>query len=241
MSQQELTLPRSALLQKSTTELLDAFGAGNASPGSGSAAALMGLLSAKLIITACAKSIQKSKDKSADRSYQYIADQISQEIEPKLKELFERDAQDFDQVVRLRKQRDASSDSTEKSVFSRRANDLLESATDCTIEITDLCMKLIDHGIFVFNNGWPAIRGDSGAAISAAIAGVMSGIFVINLNLKTLKDRKYAGQNLQKCNDLYTNLQSKQTSAFTCVTSLNQEAVEAIQLELGGINISVSD
>jgi len=47
------------LLARPTTELLDEFGAGNASPGSGSAAALMGLLAAKLLITVCDKSLTK--------------------------------------------------------------------------------------------------------------------------------------------------------------------------------------
>ncbi len=49
------------LLEKPTTELLDAFGAGNASPGSGSAAALMGLLAVKLLITVCDKSLTKEE------------------------------------------------------------------------------------------------------------------------------------------------------------------------------------
>jgi len=233
LSQQETMPLPSILLQKPTNELLDAFGAGQASPGSGSAAALMGLLAAKLIVTVCTKSLEKPDCKD-EKAFRYITEQVEKELEPKLKKLFEQDAHDFDQVVALRKQRD-SNDKQEKTALSRRANELLESATDCAIEITDLCMKLIDHGIIVFNTGWHAVRGDSGAAISAAVAGVMSGIFIINLNLKALKERKYAEEKLQKCNELYAGLQNKQASAFGCVTSLNKETIDAIQLELDSI------
>ncbi len=233
MSQLELVTESKSLLSKPATELLADFGSGKASPGSGSAAALMGLLSSKLLLTVC--SISKGKPDCAKdvKVFDYVAEQIKQEIEPKLRELFEKDAKDFDRVVELRQLRDNAKESKEKSAYSREANELLEQATDCAIEITDLCMKLIDHGIVIFESGWHAVRGDSGAAISSAVSGVMSGIFIISLNLKTLKERKYAQNKVSKCNDLYTALQNKQAAAFGCVTSINTEAIEAVQLELG--------
>ena len=59
--------------------------------------------------------------------------------------------------------------------------------------------------------------------------------FVIeSANIKTLKDRKYAAENLGRCKVLYDELAAKQEKAFSCVTSLNAEAIEAIQLELDG-------
>lgn len=233
MSQIELIPKTSPLLLKPTTELLSAFGAGNASPGSGSAAALMGLLSAKLILTVCSKSTEKPECKKEEKIFEYISQQIRSEIEPKLQQLFEKDAHDFDRVVELRRLRDQTTNAQEKSAYSRESNDLLERATDYAFEVTELCMKLIDHGIVIFDNGWHAVRGDSGAAISSAISGVMSGIFIISLNLKSLKERKYAHNKLQKCSDLYESLKSKQTSALKCVTSINNEAITAVQLEFG--------
>ena len=230
--QEELIGQPGQLLSQPTTSLLRAFGAGKASPGSGSAAALMGLLSSKLLITVCAISRGKPECSDSHNVFEYISKQIKEEIEPKLKELFEKDAGDFDRVVALRKLRDNATTTQEKAKYSREVNELLEVATDYALEITDLCMKLIDHGVVIFENGWHAVRGDSGAAISSAIAGVMSGIFIISLNLKTLKDRKYAHGKLAKLNELYAALQTKQISALGCVTSINTEAIEAVQLEL---------
>jgi formiminotetrahydrofolate cyclodeaminase len=232
MSQQELLAPSSPLLSKPATELLSAFGSGKASPGSGSAAALMGLLSAKLILTVCSISKNKPECKKDEAVFDIIISKIPNEIEPRLRQLFESDARDFDRVVALRRLRDQATSSREKADFSRESNELLEKATDCAFEITELCMRLIDHGIIVFDNGWHAVRGDSGAAISAAVSGVMSGIFIISLNRKTLRGRKYSHDKIGRCNELYVSMQSKQAAAFKCVTSINAEAISAVQLEL---------
>lgn len=222
------------LLARSTGQLLNDFGAGKASPGSGSAAALMGLLAAKLLNTVCDKSLTKAECRSNGRVLEYIKEQVHA-VEPRLIELFEKDAREFDEVVALRIARDQAESVQDKSKLSRQSQELLETATENAFHIIELCMKLIDHGVVVFESGWRAIRGDSGAALSAAIAGVMSGIFIANLNIKTLKGRKYAAENVNRCDELYKELSAKQARAFACVTSLNAEAIASIQVDLDGI------
>lgn len=222
-----------ALLERPTGQLLNDFGAGKASPGSGSAAALMGLLAVKLLITVCDKSATKQECQKDEKALAYIKEQV-QAIEPRLTELFEKDARDFEEVAALRRSRDSAKSAPEKAGFSRKSQELLEVATNNAFQIIELCMKLIDHGVIVFELGWHAVRGDSGAALSAAIAGVMSGIFIANLNIKTLKGRKYANDHLHRCEELYQELTQKQTKAFSCVTSLNAEAIASIQLAIEG-------
>lgn len=142
-------LPEAELLAQPTNQLLDAFGAGQASPGSGSAAALMGLLAVKLIRTVCLKSLQKNPERNTEVTLRHLLDELGA-IEPSLRTLFEKDAREFDEIVRLRMERDAATDPDAKSTASRRANDLLEVATDNTFQIIDLCLPLIDHGVTVF-------------------------------------------------------------------------------------------
>lgn len=228
------------LLERPTGQLLNDFGAGNAAPGSGSAAALMGLLAAKLLITVCDKSVLKPECKKNESVLIYIKEQV-QAAEPKLIEVFEKDAKEFDQVVALRISRDRASSPIERAKFSRQSQDLLEIATDNAFLIIEQCMKLIDHGVIVFESGWHAVRGDSGAALSSAIAGVMSAIFVANLNVKTLKGRKYAADNMNRCGDLYKELMVKQQKAFSCINSLNAEAIAAIQLSIEVLNVDDSN
>jgi methenyltetrahydrofolate cyclohydrolase len=219
------------LLDKPTGILLKEFGAGNAAPGSGSAGALMGLLSIKLLLTVCKISLKKPALNNRQSTFQFIESQLL-EIEPKLQNLFEKDAREFEQVVSLRIARDLADDPLEKSALQRQSNDLLEVATDNAFEITDHSLKLIDLGITIFKEGWAAVRGDSGAAIAVAVSGATSGIFIANLNLKTLGARNYSQKNLQKCVILMEQLQAKQQQVFQCVADINAEAATAVQHDL---------
>jgi hypothetical protein len=87
-------------------------------------------------------------------------------------------------------------------------------------------------GIALFEEGWPHVRGDSGAAISAAISGAMSCIFIGSLNAKALRGRAYATECLDRCRALTTRIQSRQTAALDCVATLSNEALEAVQLRI---------
>ncbi|MEZ0185658.1 MAG: cyclodeaminase/cyclohydrolase family protein [Candidatus Reddybacter sp.] len=233
MKQEEFKeLTTGLILERPATQLLDDFGAGQASPGSGSAAALLSILSAKMIATVCKISSNKDECVRSHKDFGFISKQIEEKIEPRLRELFEVDARDFERVVELRVKRDKSSNPTEKSILSREALDLLQIATDYTFEVADLSFLLMEYGVTMFEHGWHAIRGDSGVSISAAMSGVMSSIFIINLNLKTLKRRNYASENLQRLQDVQKKLEELQARAFSCVTSISSESLESIQLEL---------
>lgn len=233
MKQEEFKeITTSLILDRPASELLNDFGAGRASPGSGSAAALLSILSAKMIITVCEISSNKDECSRSHKDFEFISKQIKEKIEPRLRELFENDARDFERVVALRVKRDQSNDTLEKSNFSRETLDLLQVANDYTFEVADLSFVLMEYGVTMFEHGWHAIKGDSGVSISAAMSGVMSSIFIINLNLKTLKRRNYASNNLKRIQDLQNKLEKLQARAFSCVTSISSESLESIQLEL---------
>ncbi|WP_211442733.1 cyclodeaminase/cyclohydrolase family protein [Collimonas humicola] len=220
------------LLARPAGQLLNDFGAGHASPGSGSAAALLALLAAKMITTVCEISARKPECQKYLRDFGQIVAIIKDEIEPKLRHLFEQDAKDFDKVVGLRIARDEATDQAQKTKLAKESLDLLEVATNYTFEVGDLSVRLMTQGIAMFENGWHAVRGDSGVAISAAMSAVMSSIFIIKLNLKTLKRRNYARSSLERSEELRMRLAELQTQAFKCVAAISTESIESIQLEL---------
>ncbi|MCH1925009.1 cyclodeaminase/cyclohydrolase family protein [Shewanella sp. C32] len=233
MKQDEISgLTSDLILDRSTTQLLDDFGAGKASPGSGSAAALLSILSAKMILTVCDISLEKAGCERYHKEFEFITSKIKENFEPRLRELFELDARDFEKVVDLRIRRDRANDPSEKSRLSRESLELLEVATNYTFEVADISFALMEYGINIFEHGWHAVRGDSGVSISAAMSGIMSCIFITNLNLKTLKRRKYAAENLARVQSIQTRLENLQVKAFTCVTSIGAESIDSIQLEL---------
>ncbi|WP_448168612.1 cyclodeaminase/cyclohydrolase family protein [Burkholderia ambifaria] len=226
----DLLPPDTTLLDQPTNQLLDAFGAGRASPGSGSAAALMGLLAVKLIRTVCLKSLEKNLGRETDVTLQHILKELDAS-EPALRALFEKDAHEFEEIVRLIVERNQAVTQEAKGPLTREINRKLEIATDNVFQIIDVCLPLIDRGVTVFEHGWGTVRGDSGAAISAAIAAVTSGLFIANLNIKWLKARKYGADNIGRATALRDLLEQKQQTALGCMASLNAEALDSLTVE----------
>ena len=89
----------------------------------------------------------------------------------------------------------------------------------------------MEFGILLFEVGWPSIKGDSGVAISSSMASVMSCIFVINLNIKTLSRRKYAVAAKSKVDAIGSRLAKLQSRAFRCITQSGSDAVDALELD----------
>ena len=220
------------ILDRPASQVLKEFGDGKASPGSGSAAALLSLLSARMIITVCKISLKKDNCQKYHKEFEYISDEVANNYEIRLRELFENDAVEFEKVVQLRKKRNNSNNTTEKANYSREALDLLEHTTENIFEMADLSFDLVKYGIAMYENGWEHIRGDSGVAISAALSGIMSALFIINLNLKTLKRRKYSTLALSRSQELQKKFEELQTDAFACISSISSESLKSIQLEL---------
>ena len=223
------------LMELPAGKLLDKFGSGTHAPGSGSAAALMGILSGKLIITVGKLSLKKPEYRRDHAKIEYINSLIENEIEPELRKLFEEDAKVFDEVIKLRIARDNQTDLKERRRLGDKANERLRSATDIPIRICELCIRLIDHGIAMFDMGFQAARGDSGAGVSSAVAGAMSGIFVVSLNLRSFKQSEWAHAKRKRVEELQKELEVKQLIAFGRVSRLKEEDVESMSLDLENV------
>lgn len=208
------------------SQLLDKFGAGSHKPGSGSAAALMGILAGKLIITVGHLTLAKPRYKNDHSKISFIMERIDSDIEPKLRILFEEDARIFDEVIQHRLARDAAKGEKEKRRHRDAERDAMQIATDIPIEICELCLGLVDHGVAMFDIGFASARGDSGAAVSAALAGAMSAIFVVNLNLRKFREGKWSASRRGKARQLHDLLEAKQLIAFGRVSVLEKKDLD---------------
>jgi formiminotetrahydrofolate cyclodeaminase/Zn-dependent peptidase ImmA (M78 family) len=178
MNENLIELPVGRLLQK--------FGAGNHKPGSGSAAALQGMLSAQLIRTV----INLTNDEKRRDSYKEwlselirIDSEIENRIYPALERLFQEDSVQFDKVIKLRKDREDENDSTRKNQLAARALQELKPATEMPIEIAKLCKELCDFAGYVFDHGFKSARGDSGVALNGAVSAIAGCLSIVDLNL----------------------------------------------------------
>ena len=213
-------------------ELLNKFGAGSHKPGSGSAAALMGILSGRLIATVCKLSIEKPKYKARHNELRFLTGKIEKEIEPMLYGHFQRDAEIFDAVIGARRGRMAAVTDDEKRTFRRDELRQLREATEIPLKIGYLCLDLVDCAVFTFDFGFQSARGDSGAAVSAAIAGVTAAAFVIHLNLKSFGPSQWQEQTFGLCQEMLAKLNEKQANAFSRLTKLSEEEIKNMDLDL---------
>ena len=141
------------LLELSANELLKKFGAGEHKPGSGSAVAFQGMLSAQLIHTV----ISLTTNSKHRHLYTNCIDdllkidaEIQERIYPKAEDLFHEDSAHFDKAIKLRRERDAANGSIRK-ILSNEALAALKPATEKTpIQIAEICIELAEFGLLVF-------------------------------------------------------------------------------------------
>lgn len=177
------------LIDIATGKLLEKFGAGNHKPGSGSASAFQGMLAAQMLRTVIDLTLEPKRknnyQKYASR-LQTIKTEIVNQIYPKLETLFQLDSEQFDNVIKLRIQRDNEVDWNKKRNLSFSATEALITSTTTPLNIAEPCLELIRFAEYVFNHGWKAVRGDSGVAINCAVSAVASCLSIVELNLISL-------------------------------------------------------
>lgn len=181
---------RTKLLDRITRQLLKDFGAGGHEPGSGSAAAFSGLLSSHLTCTVIDLT-EKYQDRSTvykSHIAQLSSDRflLKSEIIPKLEELFEKDAIEFDKVIAARKDHKRERNPKLKDEKRLIVDKQLRICTQLPALIASYCYKTGLIAANVFDYGYIGARGDSAEAIHIAASTILSCLSVIELNLQKL-------------------------------------------------------
>lgn len=215
------------LIELPAGELLARFGAGQATPGSGCAAALMALLAVKLIGAIAKLTIEKGSSARHAEQCSVMLMVLEDRIAPRLMDLFEMDATLFEEVIALRTARNAADDAKEKRKLAELANQKLRSATDILFEIAENAHQVLQNGVAVYRIGFRPAMGDAGAGISAAIAAITTCIFVVNLNVRVSR-AQWAVDAKAKCDALQARLEAQQAEMFSLVAESGREAATAI-------------
>lgn len=178
------------LLNWPTNKLLAKFGQGSHKPGSGSAVAFQAMIATQLMHTVIALT---NEDKGTRREdYQHILrelleidEKIMNQIYPSLEVLFQRDAFLFDNVIKLRVQRDNEQDPLLKDNLIKKCKEALVLATDILLVIADHCADLTDAAVVVFDKGFKPAKGDSAAAMNGSLGALAGCLSIIDLNLSS--------------------------------------------------------
>lgn len=223
------------LLDIPTEELLEKFGKGSHIPGSGSAAAFQGMISAKLLVTV----ISLTCDEKRKITYGAVAPElikmqlkIVERIFPELTNLFHKDSYHFDLAIKLREARNNEKDPAMQTNLERQALEQLKLAIDIPLDIASLNIELAEMASFVFDKGWKAVRGDSQVSLSGAVAAIAGCRSIINLNLLCFggDEYKYIEGISKKLNILKSIYDELNINANTKIEQLENELKEKMPL-----------
>jgi|AntRauTorckE6833_2_1112554.scaffolds.fasta_scaffold04599_6 formiminotetrahydrofolate cyclodeaminase/Zn-dependent peptidase ImmA (M78 family) len=231
------------LLDLSINELLEKFGAGSHKPGSGSAAAMLGLIACKMTQTVIKLTLEPkryNKYKDVQSDFKIIKDEIQNTIEPILKEALQDDAIVFDKVINARVERNDEKNLMRRLPLEGKALAYQKDATEIPIKIAEECIKLAHYAIEVFDKGFHSARGDSAVAISSALSGASGAVSIIHLNLISYSGEEWAMSKIQEVNILNDEVIDLQKRLSKRIEKLKGEAKEAnapFKMDLAAIEV----
>jgi formiminotetrahydrofolate cyclodeaminase len=198
-------------------------------PGSGSAAALIGLLAAQLAYTVARISLNRQACSKHHDEVAVLSSRLETVLIPTLTELVQRDAEAFDLVHQARLARDREQDPVKKKLLIATWLDLQKVATAIPFKIAEACVEVIDLAGKLFQIGFKPVRGDTGVALSAAISAVLSAVYIINLNLIPFEGNYWALQRRKACDALRRTAMDKYKVAVSFADALRNEDIDAVE------------
>lgn len=220
-------------LQLPTQKLLDEFGAGRHKPGSGSAAALLGLLACKMMQTVITVTRRNPKYSDNVPQLDFVQTQLTNRHQPFFIEAVQKDAEQFDRYFRVRQLRDsAASGSEERRHYVAQARQELMPATEIPLQIAQHGAESAERGLLVFDLGAPHVRGDSGVAVSAALSSCSSALFIVYLNLLRFREGAWAVKIRSEADTIAERYQNLQREQFRRVLRIQAEGIDNPQINL---------
>lgn len=156
------------------------------------------------------------------RQFRYIDHQISTVHLPELSRLFDADIKEFNEVWNLRKKRDATTDQRLRKNIISQERRRMQSATAIPSDIAAHCLKVGEYALYAYRNGYRAVRGDSGAAISSACAGALTAAFVIGTNLSRFSIGRWHSNWSAKASELETDAVAMINEAIMAVETIRR-------------------
>ena len=211
-------------------DLLDKYGSGEHKPGSGSAAALVGIVGCKLLRTVVSMTQSRKSYTQAMPQLHLGNREVIDRIEPILTDFVQADAEAFHKVIEARRLRDRATDQKEKRRLGDTALRRQKKATDIPLLIADHCIELSVFGLTVFDLGFQGARGDSGVATHAALSAANGALFVAYLNLKDFKSGAWARRARARADAALVRADGIQSDLFKRVSGLQREGLPNPQL-----------
>ena len=177
------------ITQTSVDDFLERLASGNATPGGGSAAAVMGAMGAALVSMVCNVTIGKKGYEAVEPELWAVRAQ-SESLRIKLAAMVAEDIAAFDSLMAAYK-RPKLSDEDKR----RRAQEIqvsLRRATEVPLDCARACAEVIKLARRASEHGYRSVVSDGGVGVLAASSGARSAALNVFINAPALKDRTFA-------------------------------------------------
>jgi len=180
---------------KSIELFLEELASKQATPGGGSAAAVMGAQSAALTSMVCNLTIGKPKYIEVEDEMQSLLKQ-SEALRVSLTDMIKADVDVFDKLMAcygLPKESDE-----EKAERSNQIQAVLKEATIVPLECAKSCAETIKLSRIAAEKGNLGVISDAGVAVMAGYSALKSAALNVYINAGSIKDRAFAEEKLQE-------------------------------------------
>jgi formiminotetrahydrofolate cyclodeaminase len=168
---------------------LDELAGKQATPGGGSAAAVMGAQGAALVSMVCNLTIGKPKYAAVEADMQALLAE-AEALRETLIGMIKADVDVFDKLMACYGLPKASDE--EKALRGAKIQLVLREATEVPLACAKACAKAVVLSRVAAEKGNLGVISDAGVAVMAAYAGLKSAALNVHINAASLKDREFA-------------------------------------------------
>ncbi len=192
----------SEIKDKSIQQFLDELASKQATPGGGSAAAVMGAESAALISMVCNLTIGKPQYVEVEVEMKSLLER-SETLREKLIGMIKADIDVFDKLMAtygLPKQSEE-----EKASRSTKIQTVLKEATLVPLECAKACAETIELSRIAAEKGNISVVSDAGVAVMAGYSALKSAALNVYINAGSIKDKAFADAKLSELELILNN------------------------------------
>lgn len=193
---------------------LDALASSSATPGGGSAAAIIGAMGAALVSMVCNLTIGKKKYVEVEGEMKDVLAK-AEALRHRLTGMIQDDVKAFDSVMAaygLPKETDADKANRETAIQAA-----LKQATDVPLACCRAAREVIDLALAASEKGNLNVISDAGVAVLAAYAALRSGALNVYTNAKMITDKTFADAKLKELEGLLTGAEGATEKAYGIV------------------------
>lgn len=201
-------------LELPVQQFLDDLASKSATPGGGSAAAIMGAMGAALISMVCNLTIGKKNHENVDAEMRQVLAQ-AEALRARLSDMVRADIEVFDQVMAaygLPKETDE-----QKATRSAAIQTALRSATDVPLDCARACAEVVRLSQAVAERGNRNLVSDAGVAVAAGYAALRGAALNVYVNAGALKDREFADARLAELERILDGVGELQNAIYDTV------------------------